>query len=621
MKWVLPKTYENPIYPFKDTTDSDTKIPVRHKVIIVGAGPVGLAAALDLAKRGISSVVFSKENTVSIGSRALCFSKKCLEVINRISPKAADRLIDKGVTWNIGKVFYKDDEVYTFNLLAEEGHKIPAFINLQQYYFEEYLVDEAHDNPLIDIRWKSHAHFVKQDDEKVTLKIETQSGNYLVESEYMLACDGVHSPTRKSMNLAFEGELFEENFLIADIVMENDFPTERWFWFDPPFNKGNSALLHKEPDGVWRIDLQLGWDIDKEKELNPERIKERLRKMLGDDCKFELEWTSIYNFRCMRMKKFVHNRIIFAGDSAHQVSPFGARGANSGIQDVDNLIWKLAYHIQGKAPRSILDTYDEERSPATNENIYHSSNATDFISPKSRMSTIFRNAVLDLAKEHLFAQQLVNSGRLSHAYKYLESSLSTEDKEEWKGEIQPGYAVSDTQLFKDGRTTYLIDELGNDFTLLIYGFDKKDPIELDTQLNIKIVYIDAKNNSEEIKDYKRRFKQKYDVLDKSWYLIRPDHYVAARGKNLEKNSIEKALLKSIDKMNEVKKTSIDDKNPLYVKDDMYKILLKEHEGLTEEQSVKMNAKLILLLMNKIDDKDEWSKLVNKARSYEDALKG
>ena len=169
------------------------------------------------------------------------------------------------------------------------------------------------------------------------------------------------------LGLDFVGRVFEDNFLIADVTMEADFPTERWFWFDPPFNKGQSALLHKQPDGVWRIDLQLGWDIDKEEERKPENVIPRLKAMLGNEVEFDLDWVSIYTFQCRRMERFLHNRVIFAGDSAHQVSPFGARGANSGIQDVDNLCWKLAAVIQGQAPESLLESYDSERVFAADE--------------------------------------------------------------------------------------------------------------------------------------------------------------------------------------------------------------------------------------------------------------
>lgn len=601
MKWVLPKTYKNPIYPFKRPQDLDSDTINRHKVAIIGAGPVGLCAALDLAKRGIPSIVFSKEKTVSIGSRALCFSKKCLEIVHRINPSALSKMLDKGVTWNLGKVFYKDDEVYKFNLLPEDGHKIPAFINLQQYHFEEFLVDEAHTNPLIDLRWHSKAHYKRQDNDKVTLEIETPEGNYMIEADYLLACDGVHSPTRNAMNLSFEGELFEENFLIADITMENDFPTERWFWFDPPFNKGYSALLHKEPDGVWRIDLQLGKEgIDKDEELDPDKIRKRLQKMLGDDCEFELEWTSIYNFRCMRMKEFMHQRVIFAGDSAHQVSPFGARGANSGVQDIDNLIWKLANVIKGKAPKSLLNSYQEERSPATDENIYHSSNATDFISPKSEISLLFRNEALKLAKTDPFAQKLINSGRLSHAYKYLNSSLTVSDSDDWNCTLQPGYSFKDVLINYENKNIQLIDLLKDEFNLIIFS-DKEQNLELKSSISCNIITIPVNNND--------AFVNRYDAQKDTWYLLRPDHYIAARGKSLNNEKIQDTLVTAIGLSKSNPANPIKDKNPLYIYDDMYKELIKTHEGIEETESHKLNARLILKLMQKCQDNHEWSNIL------------
>lgn len=615
MKWVLPKTYKNPVYPLRLVPDMDADLPTKYQVAIIGAGPAGLTAAIDLANRGISSIVFSKENSVSVGSRALCFSKKSLEVVNRIAKTASEKMVDKGVVWNLGKVFYQDDEVYKFNLLPEEGHKVPAFINLQQYYFEEYLVDEISNQPLIDLRWQSAATFISQDDEKVTLEIETEKGNYHIEADYLLACEGVRSRTREGMNIPFEGELFEENFLIADVTMENDFPTERWFWFDPPFNKGYSALLHKEPDGVYRIDLQLGVDgVDKAKELDPERIKDRLRKMLGEDCKFELEWTSIYNFRCMRIKNMVHNRVIFAGDSAHQVSPFGARGANGSIQDTDNLSWKLAYVLQGKAPQSLLHTYQEERSPAANENIYHSSNATDFISPKSEISTLFRNQTLDLAKTELFAQKLVNSGRLSHAFRYLDSTLTSTDNEEWNSTIQAGYSFNDVELSKDDKTSYLIDELGNDFTVMIYGSKEADTSKIASEFDVKIVHISEDGSEGTLEDKNSQFKNRYGAIEGSWYVLRPDHYIAARGKSFNYSEISKAIAKATHTSETLIKSNIVDANPSYAKDDMYKNLIEMHEGLSTEESHALNAKLVLLLMDTVSDKKVWNLLLKTTKS-------
>ena len=195
--------------------------------------------------------------------------------------------------------------------------------------------------------------------------------------------------------------------------MQADFPTERWFWFDPPFNPDQSALLHMQADNVWRIDLQLGWDADPEEERKPEKVVPRIERMLGPDAAFDLEWTSVYTFQCRRLEKFRHGRVLFAGDAAHQVSPFGARGANSGLQDVDNLAWKLALVVMQQAPEALLDSYDSERVQAADENILNSTRATDFISPKSAASRAFRDGTLDLAIDWPFARELVNSGRLS----------------------------------------------------------------------------------------------------------------------------------------------------------------------------------------------------------------
>jgi 3-(3-hydroxy-phenyl)propionate hydroxylase len=225
---------------------------------------------------------------------------------------------------------------------------------------------------MIDIRGKTHLSEIDQTDTTALLGLDTPDGIYEITADWIIACDGANSPTRAMLGLDFVGRVFEDNFLIADVTMEADFPTERWFWFDPSFNKGQSALLHKQPDGVWRIDLQLGWDIDKDEEKKPENVIPRLKAMLGEDVDFDLEWVSIYTFQCRRMRKFLHGRVIFAGDSAHQVSPFGARGANSGIQDIDNLGWKLAEVVCGNAPASLLQTYNDERVFGANENILNS---------------------------------------------------------------------------------------------------------------------------------------------------------------------------------------------------------------------------------------------------------
>jgi len=337
---------------------------------------------------------------------------------------------------------------------------------------------------------------------------------------------------RSLMGLDFVGRVFEDNFLIADVIMEADFPTERWFWFDPPFNKGQSALLHKQPDGVWRIDLQLGWDIDKEQEKKPENVIPRLKAMLGDDVEFSLEWVSIYTFQCRRMEKFRHNRVIFAGDSAHQVSPFGARGANSGLQDTDNLAWKLKLVLEGGGPDALLDSYDAERIFGADENILNSSRSTDFITPKSAMSRVFRDAVLDLSEHHAFARPLVNSGRLSMPCTYDGSPLNTPDAlPQGPARTRPGSPCPDVALGNG----FLLDGLGDRFTLLTINTDA--PATL-TESGITVTRLALTDQDDATGALAARY---LGDAPAAVYLIRPDQHVAARWPTYDATAVCSAI--------------------------------------------------------------------------------
>ncbi len=404
-------TYGHPQYAYVPPAELRAGATRRYAVVVVGAGPVGLAAAIDLAQRGTPVLLLDDDDTVSVGSRGICYAKRALEVLDRLG--VGDGCVAKGVSWNVGRTFFRDDEVYNFQLLSQPDHKRPGMINLQQYYLEEFLVKRAQELPLVDLRWKNRVVAVCQSDDRVTLQVETPDGVYALETDWLIAADGARSSLRRMLNLEVEGKVFMDRFLIADVVMKADFPAERWFWFDPPFHRGQSVLLHRQPDNVWRIDFQLGWQADPEEEKKPEHVIPRIKAMLGDDRQFDLEWVSVYTFQCRRMRDFRHRRVLFVGDAAHQVSPFGARGANSGIQDADNLIWKLNLVLDGTAPETLLDSYAEERELAADENLMNSTRSTEFITPGSSASLTFRNAVLSLAGRYPFARALVNSGRLS----------------------------------------------------------------------------------------------------------------------------------------------------------------------------------------------------------------
>ena len=528
----MNKIFETPLYPYARHADQDAAAPVRRKVVIVGAGPVGLAAAIDLAQQGVEAVVLDDNDKVSFGSRAICFAKRTLEIADRLG--CADPMVDRGVQWNLGKVFFDDRQVYEFNLLPEAGHKRPAFINLQQYYFEQDMVARARqlqaNGAPVEIRGGNRVLSVDDRGDHVSLLVDTPEGEYRLEADWLIACDGAGSPIRSMMGLDFVGRVFEDNFLIADVIMEADFPTERWFWFDPPFNRGQSALLHKQPDGVWRIDLQLGWDIDKDEEKKPEKVIPRLKAMLGDDVKFELEWVSIYTFQCRRMERFRHNRVIFAGDAAHQVSPFGARGANSGLQDTDNLCWKLKLVIDGAAPEGLLDSYDAERIHGADENILNSSRSTDFITPKSQVSRTFRDAVLDLSEHLEFARPLVNSGRLSLPCTYDGSPLNGPDAlPGGPARTRPGSPAPDAPV----NGGWLLDMLEGGFRLMTIDADAPEGVEIDGIALPRLAL--SAQCAPELAD--RYLGDARGAI----YLLRPDQHVAARWGSYDEGALRAAL--------------------------------------------------------------------------------
>ncbi len=548
----MPSSYTNPDYPYVHSPDQDANDPVHHPVIIVGGGPAGLAAAMDLALQGIKTVVLDDNNTVSVGSRAICLAKRTLEICDRYG--CGQAMLDKGVTWNLGKVYFGEEQIYEFNLLPEPDHKVPAFINLQQYYMEEYMVNRCLEMPEIELRWLHKVSRVSTDDSGATIVVETRDGEYRMTCDYLLVADGANSPIRTSLGLESKGQIFEDRFLIADIIMKADFPAERRFWFNAPFHPDQSTLLHKQADNVWRIDFQLGWDTDPEEEKKIENIRPRVEAMLGVDREWELEWASVYTFRCRKMDSFIHHRVFFIGDSAHQVSPFGARGANGALQSVENLGWKLAAVMQGRAPQSLLQTYDTERQHGARENILNSTRATDFMTPKNAVTRVFRDTVLDMSREYPFARALVNSGRLSRPCTYEDSPLNTADTGDFEPGMRPGSACTDAPVSGGNGSGWLLNHLGNHFSVMLKGeFGTARLKELQDSIaslanrdeHIEILRVDAPRGDSTgfvyLTDDKGLLAQRYDLGRSAVYLIRPDQHVAARWRELDPTAIAGAL--------------------------------------------------------------------------------
>ena len=551
----MQKTFTYPKFDYVRPPELAEGRDGHYPVIVVGAGPVGSTAAIDLAHQGQPVLLLDDDDTVSIGSRGVCYAKRTLEVLDRIG--CDNRFVDKGVSWDVGRTFFGEGEVFNFNLRPQAQHLRPGMINLQQYYLEQYLIERTGDVPQLEKRFKHKVIAVTPGDDKVTLRVETPDGAYTLTTDWLVVADGARSPIRTMLGLDIEGKVFMDRFLIADVVMAADFPAERWFWFDPPFHRNQSVLLHKQADNVWRIDFQLGWQADPVEEKKPENVIPRIKAMLGDEREFELEWVSVYTFQCRRMNQFNHGRVLFVGDAAHQVSPFGARGANSGIQDTDNLAWKLKLVMDSKAPPTLLDTYGEERGYAADENLMNSTRSTDFITPKSNTSKVFRNAVLQLAAKYPFARALVNSGRLSVPSWLATSSLNTPDGDVFEGQMIPGAPLADAPIEAAGQPGWLLHQLGNRFQLLHYvddasTLDEKTALALaqlaQAAIAIEAIIVAPRGQApaglKTLIDTDGCIAERYDLRPGTTYLVRPDQHVAARWRALEAAKNKAALARA-----------------------------------------------------------------------------
>lgn len=479
----------------------------RHPVVIVGGGPVGLAVALGLARHQVPSVVIEADDSVCLGSRAACVSRRSLEIVERLG--ALPGFLAKGLPWTGGRSFYRETEVFRFRMPDDALQKLPPMINLQQYYIEDELL-KAIDTKLIDIRWATEVRGIEAGHDGATLQMENEHGRYELQADWVVACDGGQSFVRKSLGLVMEGTSYEGRYVIIDILLPSNHPTERRAWFDPSWNRGSTVLMHRQPDDLWRIDYQLRHGESTEMALQPENVNafvQRHLDFIGEGhLKWTPVWTSVYRAGAMTLPSYRHGRVLFAGNAAHTIPIFGVRGLNSGFDDADNLAWKLASVARGEAADALLDTYSSERVQAFHINAASAMRSTEFMSPPSRGFDLLREAALSLAERHRDIAQLLNP-RQTSAVTYSASPLSTED-EGFDAGPAPGMTLFEHPL-AEGR--FVTDLVGPDFKLLVFG-------EVDGDYPVATAALPAAGPLAEA----------YGAALGAAYLVRPDGHVAAR---------------------------------------------------------------------------------------------
>ena len=446
----------------------------RHPVAIVGAGPVGLTVAHGLARYGVECVVLDARGGVEYGSRAICISRRSLELWEKLG--LASPVLEAALPWTSGRSFWRGHQVLQFAMPSDPGQKHPPMVNLQQSQAEQMLIDSLPATPGFDLRWHSRAAGLRTGPDGIELDIETPDGPYTLHADHLVAADGARSLVRQALGLRLEGDAYQSRYLIADIRVPVPAETERRVWFDPPSNPGSTVVMHRQPGNVWRVDYQLRPDEDEAVERQEARVKQRIAAhlaMLGDSPEFELVWTSMYRAYCLSLQSFRHGRVLFAGDAAHLVPIFGVRGLNSGIDDAVNLAWKLAALHRGWAGDGLLDSYSTERVFAAQENIRQARKSTLFMTPPTKGHELLRDAALSLASTSPLTRPLINP-RQTTAIPLPGSPAASGARPPAGpavGSILPDLRVTVLRAGQAG-PAYLLDTLGLQPTVLLRAGDE-----------------------------------------------------------------------------------------------------------------------------------------------------
>lgn len=532
--------YVLPEYPFVEPPEIRSGDTAHHPIVIMGAGLAGLTMACALARYGVPAILLDEDNTVGVkgaSSRGICYTQKSLEIFDRLG--VYDRIAAKGIQWSVGRTFAGKDEVYSFDLRQQGAYNLssqPPFINIQQFYIEGFLVERIAELGHVEIRWNNRVTAFEQDDAGTTLSVSTPAGDYRIRADHVIDATGSHTPFRKWVGASVTEKKGDDRWCIADVRFATRPPAERHTWIEAPFNDNRAVWQHLMGDDVWRIDYQMPPDADPEHVSREEAVRERLARQFGADTEVEIVWVGPYAYKSECVDRMRHGRLFFMGDAAKVVSPFGARGGNTGIADADNLAWKLAAVMKGRASPALLDSYHEERHEAATQNVLVTNRTARFLRPAPGIEKTFRDAALSLAKQHLFARQLVNTGRMAIANPYSRSSAC--DK-------TGGLPVQNVSFQwpdgSHGTMNELLQWADANLLVLLFGDASRGSLErlraLSETAPVRCIQVLGAEGSagavEHVRDPQGHLQGACHVFGHAWALIRPDSYVAATGESID----------------------------------------------------------------------------------------
>lgn len=515
-----------------------TGLPLDAQVAVVGAGPIGMTLTGRLAQHGVSVLLLEQQPALTgEGSKALCMQRETLEIWARLG--IGDRVARRGVQWNVGRTYFRGTELFQVRLPGSAGDHFPPFVNINQTEVEEMLLARLAELPQVDLRWSHRLVGLSQDAGGVTLRCETPDSEASLRVAYLVGADGAHSTVRRLLGAGFPGHSHPDLFLICDVRAHLPFPNERRFFFDPPENPGRQVLIHPQPDDTWRIDWQVPPATDLDAERASGSLDRRVRALVGAETPYELAWVTLYRFHQRLVERFRMGRAFLAGDAAHLLSPFGARGLNSGAADAENLAWKLAAVLRGDASDRLLDSYHLERRAAALENLAVTDATMRFMVPRGPLRRAVRNAILRGSLRSARLRRLVNSGRLAQPFTYATSPIVVEAPRDPRlpaiGGVVPDAACR--ALAGGDRPGRLRELLGERFVALLVADPphaakaavRASRLAWPAPCDVVAVGPDAPlSGLTVLSDAAGELRRAYSPGGPAAYLIRPDGHLAAR---------------------------------------------------------------------------------------------
>jgi 3-(3-hydroxy-phenyl)propionate hydroxylase len=488
-------------------------------------------------------VLLDEDNTVGVkgaSSRGICYTQQSLEIFQRLG--IYERIAAKGIAWQIGRTFAGHDEVFSFDLRERSQFSFsqqPPFINIQQFYIEMFLVERIQElnrqGASIDLRWSSKLTAFEQTPAQALLSVSTPEGDYDITADHVIDASGSHTPFHAWVGASMDSKRGDDRWCIADVRFKNTPPTERHTWIEAPFNDNRAVWQHLMGDGVWRIDYQMAPDADPAYVSREDVVRERLRKQFGDEVECELVWVGPYAYKSQCLHRLRHGHVFFLGDTAKVVSPFGARGGNTGIADADNLAWKLAAVVRQQSPAVLLDSYHQERLQAAQRNVQVTNRTARYLRAPEGVERLFRRATIGLAKRHGFARPLINTGRMAEANRYNASSVC---------QAEGGFMVQNIGLQFTSKHSGCLGDLlvwaDSHLLLLVCGSLSAQDLKQLQQLTqtgcVRAVQVlrpkQQAQAMEHVTDVKGLLQQACGDTNTRWVLLRPDAYLVACGNTL-----------------------------------------------------------------------------------------